>query len=73
MNKPRVNESQYAKLVHEKMQDHKMYEEGMGVKLNPDSSERPLGLTVIGGAEARGILAWAKKKVQEEYELVISQ
>lgn len=73
MSKPKVNETQYAKLVHEKMQEHEMYKEGMGVKLNPENSELPSGLTVIGDTDARTILSWAEKEVQKEYELVITR
>lgn len=64
MSKKKINEAQYAKLVHEKMQEHEMYKEGMGVELNPESSEKPLELTVIGGDEARAIISWAEQQVQ---------
>ncbi len=73
MSKPKVNEIEYAKLVHEKMQEHEMYKEGMGVKLNPEDSEMPSGLTLIGDHGARAIISWAEKEVQKEYELVITQ
>jgi len=72
MSKPKVNETQYAKLVHEKMQEHEMYKTGMGVKLFPEDSEKPRGLTVIGDNDARGIMAWAEKEVQKTYELVVT-
>jgi len=70
MSKPKVNETLYAKLVHEKMQEHEMYKKGMGVKLNPKGSEKPLGLTVIGDNDARAIMSWAEREVQKEYEVV---
>ena len=73
MSKPKVNETKYAKLVHEKMQEHDMYKEGMGVKLNPENSELPSGLTVIGGIDANSIMSWAENEVQKEYELVITR
>ena len=72
MAKEKVNETQYAKLIHEKMQEHHMYKEGMGVELNPESSERPQGLTTIGGVEANGVLAWAEHEILKEYELVVT-
>ena len=72
MNKAKVNEAEYAKLVNEKMQEHKLYKKGMGVKLNPKNSSRPLGLTVVGGDDARTILSWAKNEVQKKYKLVVT-
>ncbi|NOZ09937.1 MAG: hypothetical protein GXP09_02650 [Gammaproteobacteria bacterium] len=72
MSKPKVYEMQYAKLVHEKMQEHEMYKQGMGVKLNPEGSEKPLGFTVIGDNDARTIMSWAEHEVQKEYELVVT-
>jgi len=72
MPKEKVNEIQYAKLIHEKMQEHNMYEEGMGVELNPKLSERPQGLILIGGVDAAGVLAWAENKVLKNYELVVT-
>lgn len=42
MPKPKVNESQYTKIVNEKMKEHKLYKKDMGVKLNPTNSSRPL-------------------------------
>lgn len=73
MSKPRVNEIQYAKLIHEKMQEHEYYKEGMGVKLNPEDSDKPLGLTVVGDYKARPIMAWAEKEILKEYELVVTR
>ena len=67
MSKPKVNETQYAKLVHEKMQEHDMYKKGMGAK------ESSSGLSAIGGTEARTIMSWAQKEVQKEYELVATR
>lgn len=72
MSKQKVNEIQYAKLIHKKMQEHEMYKEGMGVELNPESSEKPLGLTIIGGNDARAIFSWAEQQVKKEYELIIT-
>ncbi len=73
MSKIQVNEGQYAKLLHEKMQEHQMYKEGMGVKLYPEDSKMPSGLTIIGDYNARTILAWAEQEVLKEYELVITR
>ena len=73
MSKPQVNEHEYAKLVHEKMQEHKLYKDGMGVKVYPEDSKAPSGLTIIGDYDARTILAWAEQEVQKEYDLVITR
>ncbi len=73
MSKQKVNETQYAKLVHEKMQEHEMCKNGMGARLNPENSDLPSGLTAIGNHEARAIMSWAEKEVQKEYELIITQ
>jgi hypothetical protein len=72
MNKAKVNESQYAKLVNEKMKEHKLYKNDMGVKLNPINSSRPSGLKVFGGDDARTILSWAENEVQKKYELFVT-
>lgn len=72
MTKPKVNESQYSKLVNEKMKEHKLYKKDMGVKLNPNNSSKPLGLTVVGGDDARTIFAWAENEIQKIYTLVVT-
>lgn len=71
MSRSRINEIQYVALVHKKMREHELYKEGMGVVFCPESSDRPSGLTEKGGLNAKSVLAWAEKKIQEEYELVI--
>lgn len=73
MNKPKVHEAQYAELLNKKMKEHDQYKVGMGVKLNPEGTTRPAGLTVIGDHDARTILAWAEQEVQKVYELVVTQ
>lgn len=73
MSKPRICEAQYAELLNKKMKEHDQYKDGMGVKLNPEGTTRPAGLTVIGDHDARGILAWAEHEVQKAYELVVTQ
>lgn len=54
------------------MKEHDQYENGMEVKLNPEGSIRPAGLTVIGGKNARSIMSWAENEVRKEYELVVT-
>jgi len=72
MNKKTINEKEYIDLVNSKMMEHKLYKEGMKVEGNPRSSDRPLGLSMVGGLDVPGIVAWAQDKVQEEYELVVT-
>lgn len=75
MSKPKINEEQYAKLVNEKMQAHKKYKPGMGIRLIPGGSRNPSGLSVVGepDIDARSIMAWAEDKVRKEYELVVTR
>jgi len=72
MTKPKVKESQYTKLVNDKMKEHELYKKDMGVKLYPKNSSRPFGLTVVGGDDARTILSWAENEVQKKYKLVVT-
>ena len=72
MAKQQINETQYTELVNRKMQEHAQFKPGMGVKLNPEGSARPSGLTLIGGDDARGIMSWAVNEVKKEYEVVVT-
>nr|WP_321467257.1 hypothetical protein [uncultured Desulfobulbus sp.] len=72
MTKPKVDEAQYTKLVNEKMKEHELYKKDMGVELNPNNSSSPLGLTVVGGDDARTILSWAENEVRKKYRLVVT-
>jgi|GEM_PF-5165635 len=68
-----VNEHQYAKLLHEKMQEHPAYKEGMSVEVTPATSGMPSGLRSIGGLDSKSIMAWAEKELEDKYMLVISR
>lgn len=68
----KVNEQQYTKLLHEKMQEHEMYKEGMSVEAIPPSSEKPSGYSVTGGVDAITIMTWAAKELEEQYIVEIT-
>jgi len=73
MSKPQVNEKEYAQLVNKKMKEHELYEEGMGVELVPDNTEKPSGLNIVGGAKASGVVTWAESHVKNEYQLIVTR
>lgn len=73
MNKTKVNEEEYARLINNKMKEHSEYKEGMRVETTPQGTNRPSGLHTEGGIDANGIVAWAQNKIDEEYELVVSR
>jgi ribosomal protein S6E (S10) len=73
MSKHEVDEKEYARLVNHKMKEHEFYKEGMEAELYPDSSEKPSGLNIVGGIEARGISVWAEVQIKNEYQLVITR
>lgn len=69
MAKTKVTEQQYLNLINDKMKEHAYYRPGMYIKLNAINSNNPLGVTIMGGEEARAIAAWAARMVRQEYEL----
>ena len=73
MSKAQVNEREYTKLINEKMKEHDAYTDGMGVELNPTSSNRPSGYHTVGNADARTVAAWAEQQIKNEYELVVTK
>jgi len=73
MGKQKINESQFAKLVHKKMQEHPQYLSGMAVDLNPPKSQKPSGLIAVGGSKANRIMHWAENEVLKDYELIITK
>lgn len=73
MSKIQINEEEYVSLVNEEMTKHSEYKEGMGIELTPESTIKPLGLHIIGGTNANGIVSWAEAKIREEYDVVISR
>ena len=73
MSKPQINEEKYAQLVNEKMKEHSEYKEGMRVELTPTSTDKPLGLHMVGKHNVRGIVNWAEGKVREEYDVVVNR
>jgi hypothetical protein len=70
---PMINEKQYVKLVNEKMREHDLYDSDMRVELNPNSSNKPLGFTIIGNHNTPAIVSWAEKIVKSEYQLLVTK
>lgn len=67
-----VNEKQWCDLINKKMKEHPEYQEGMGVKLTPENSPFPSGLSIIGGQDVASINAWAEMELKNEYKLEIT-
>lgn len=68
--KSKVTPQKYIELMNIEMGKHPLYQNGMGVELVPNSNE-PTGYNVIGGANAKSVVAWAAAQLSLTHEVLV--
>ena len=69
MSKKIITAKKYVELINDKIKEHDSYNGKMMVTLNSDSSEKPLGIHIIGEGDVRGIVSWATNQIEKIYKV----